>query len=135
MNLQLDENGSVVISNGQIQVVSGGEEVRQRLFVRLHTGRGEWPLDITEFIDWSRILVKAPQYGVIEALFKAEILETRGVVRLERFEFSPTEDERGIRLDFTALAEDGSTVEARLFAADDPDTPNGLAMLLAAHVL
>lgn len=51
-------NGDVVIKNGEIQMVSGAELLRQTVETVLNTNKGEWFFDIDEGITFSNILGK-----------------------------------------------------------------------------
>lgn len=55
----LDENGDLLIKNGEIQMVSGAELTQQKVKTVLSTNKGEWSLNVDEGIDFKNILGKS----------------------------------------------------------------------------
>jgi hypothetical protein len=87
MDLKLDDDHDLAIENNAVVLVSGAQEVRQRLIERLLTFQGEWFLDTTIGVPYYQdILKKAVDAAVIEAIFKTEIIETPGILELLDFD-------------------------------------------------
>lgn len=63
---KLDQSGDVVISNGDIVLVSGVELVAQTVRQVIGTNLGEWLGDEEEGIDFYVILTKNPNYELIQ---------------------------------------------------------------------
>lgn len=75
MDLKFDND--LVIENGDIQTVSGADEIGQRIRDRLLTFKGEWFLDLSYGPDYrADILVKNPSINVVTAVLKKEILKS-----------------------------------------------------------
>lgn len=75
--LKLDDNGSLVFP---LQLVTGAQEVIQRVEVRLRTFAGEWILDETvgvPWLEWSS--TKEPPDDEIAAVVVREIEDIEGV--------------------------------------------------------
>jgi hypothetical protein len=82
MAKQLKLNGSwdLEISNYQLQIVSGADQVAQHIKERLQTFLGEWFLDVTIGFDYfGQVLVKNPDLDTIHAMALNIISSTAGV--------------------------------------------------------
>lgn len=55
------KDGDLLIENGDIQIVTGAELIRQTAEMVLGTNKGEFPLNIDEGIDFSNIFGTAQQ--------------------------------------------------------------------------
>lgn len=84
-------------ANGDLEMVSDGEEVVQHIQQRLRTYLGEWPYDLSVGVPWFQQILGARsnyQRGFSEQVLKTEILETPGVTRFVYFDFSFNEANR-----------------------------------------
>ena len=82
-NLLLTIDGDLDFSSGGLQIVTGTEEIAQKLFVRLQFFLGEWFLDRRQGIPYfTKILIKSPDLVVIQGIFREAILTTPGVESL-----------------------------------------------------
>ena len=96
-------DGDLSMTNNQLDLVTGQEEIRQLSIQTLKTFLTEWFLDTTIGIPYFDIFEKGVNADAIEALFITEILETLGVVRLLDFELTiPDLATRELQLDYEA---------------------------------
>lgn len=101
-------SGDLVISGNSLVLVTGEDEVRQRVEQRLRMVRGEWFLDVTAGLPWfSDIFVKGQAQSVVEALIKREILQTPGVRVLNKFELTVDKATREARITAEIIGTDG----------------------------
>jgi hypothetical protein len=81
-DLHFDATGNLVLVNDALAV---GQHVRQRL----KTFQGEWFLDITAGTPWlDQILGRHYDPALAEAIVKAEIMNTGGVIAITSFSVS-----------------------------------------------
>lgn len=107
----LDNTGDVVIRNNEIQMVSGDELVRQTLQSVLSTNKGEWFLNEDEGINFRNILVKNPSEDEIKNEIFNGLLQIDDTFLMESFNMSLDTSKRLLTVDFTAVNEDGQTVQ------------------------
>ena len=106
MDIKLDSDGDIEIAKNDVSLIDGAESIRQHLDIRLNTHLGEWLFDTRVGVPWIRdILVKRPDYKIIEDILKTKIIETPGVTGILEF-FFETQD-RVVTLNFTANTDDG----------------------------
>jgi len=68
------------IANYDLQLVSGVDQVRQKIECRLQFFFGEWFLDNTQGVKlYETVFVKNPNLSLIASTFRAAILETKDV--------------------------------------------------------
>jgi hypothetical protein len=113
-------DGDLRFENGDIAFVSGADQVRQRVLIRLRRSLGEWAYNIRLGLPWiEQILVKNPDLATIRSLLLAEIIATPGVLQVRALELELTA-ERQLVFTWSALVEDdagasefidGSTVD------------------------
>ena len=110
LQLSLTEH-DLVIENHDLQLIDGDDEIRQRLKTRLLLFRGEWFLDTTVGVPYYQdILVKNPNLGNVDAIFKAEILDTVGVNQLIEYQSEYDNSLRKLNVTFTVSTENGTTI-------------------------
>lgn len=89
-DLHLDDKGNLVL-------VFGGEAVAQHVRQRLMTYEGEWFLDRAVGVPWLRdILGEQYDPALAEAVIKAEILDSDGVVDINSFSVRFDRSSRGL---------------------------------------
>lgn len=107
------DDGDIQITNNGFTLVTGKAQIRQRLINNLRTFFGEWFLDLTLGVPYFQLIFeKGTSPEIIEALIKDAILDTEGIIALDRFE--PLDYDPGTRLltvDFTARTVDDETIE------------------------
>lgn len=120
--LQVDaENpivGDLYFKNGNIRLTETlAEEVAQELYIRLRFFKGEWFLDTTQGLPYLQsILGKKTPLGILSQIFKRVITTCPGVKSLLSFALTRLPN-RGLRVDFAALLNDGTVLTATDFAA------------------
>lgn len=106
-NLKLDATGDLDFSTGNLELITGIEEIRQKLTVRLQFLLGEWVLDQRLGMPYvGNILVKNPNFSVIRSIFRQAILKTPGVESLTRLVFNFDAATRNLRVTFQAIITD-----------------------------
>lgn len=81
---RLDENGDIVTRGSQF--FGGREEIAQTVRTRLALYLGEYFRDITDGTPWyEQILGKFASLDTVEAVLRARIANTPGVIRLTSF--------------------------------------------------
>lgn len=82
-DIALDDDGDLSVSGGDLQLVSGADAIVQAVRIRLQFFRGEWFLDVDAGVPYFQdVLVKNPDPNVLQAVFRAAILETPGISEL-----------------------------------------------------
>ncbi len=107
-SLQLDDNGDLEITNNSLTLTDGVGAIEQHLLVKFRLFLGEWFLDTSLGVPYySDILIKNPSFVVVSEILKNVILETSGVLSLQKFEFDFDSATREATLTFKALTDDG----------------------------
>lgn len=89
IDLKLDSSHDLAIENFDLVLVSGVDQVIQKIGIRLKFFLGEWFLDISVGLPYySNVLKKDFDVGLLESSFKAQILGTPGVDSLSEFDLS-----------------------------------------------
>ena len=85
----LDSNNDLIVSSGQFKLVEEGAEVVQHVRTRLQFYMEEWFLNLDSGVPYfQQIFVKPANLSNIESIFKSEILNTSGVLKLTEFTMS-----------------------------------------------
>lgn len=107
-DILLDDDNDIDITNNDLTLVTGVDEVRQRLLQNLRTFQGEWFLNLDAGVSyWQDILKKNPKPDVVSTVLKDAILSTPGVIDLLRFDFEIDTGARELSVDFTVQASEG----------------------------
>lgn len=103
---RLDENGDI-ITRGQI-FMGGREGVAQTIQTRLRLFLGEYFRDVLDGTPWFQsILGKFENLNAVEAILRARIVQTPGVVRLLSFNLDYNLDLRTITVSSFVLTQFG----------------------------
>ena len=106
-DLQITDNNLV------LSVTNSNAEIEQRLQQNLQFFLGEWFLNTALGIPWlEMVFVKGVAASLIEAVFKEAILNTQGVIGLERFdplEYEPSS--RELTVNFTVRTVNSELIE------------------------
>lgn len=114
-DLALDPaTNDLAVTDGDLALVHGVADVRQRVVLALRKLAGEWYLDRTEGIPYlEAVLVRDPNVAAIDAIFRAEIASVHGVLAITSFASTYDAAARSYSFEFTALSTDGEfTVSA-----------------------
>lgn len=108
-DLAIDINtGDLILEDGDINLNSGLEAIRQNLQARLSFFLGEWFLDVDSGVPYYQdVLKKNPDPVVLDGVFKDAILGTPGVLGLEEFDMQLDTSLRQLKLIFKARSTDG----------------------------
>jgi len=106
-------NGDIAITNNSLTLVTGPDDVKQRLGQRLRTFYGEWFLNTDRGVTWIKdIMIKNPNITMVEGILKRQINNTPGVLELIKFDLTYDSSAREMMLNFTARSTEGEvTVE------------------------
>lgn len=112
LDLKLNKDThDLLITNGDLSLVEKSEQIAQNLKIRLQFFSGEWFLDTTKGLPfYSDILVKNPNIPDVDALIKAEILDTPGVLELLEFISSYTNASRTYSINFKVRVENNEDI-------------------------
>lgn len=100
-DLKIGVDGDLEIKNGNLQLTSGDDAVRQHLQQRLRTFLGEWFLDLDVGVPYFQdILVKNPNVNQVDGILKQTILTTPGVVELVSFTMNSDPTARTLMVEF-----------------------------------
>lgn len=106
VDLKLDvTTHDLVITDHDLELVAGADEVAQHLRVGLRLFRGEWYLDDEAGVPYYRhVLINAPSSRVIEALFRQEILGDVDIEALTEFTLTADTATRQLYVTFRAVS-------------------------------
>lgn len=107
-DIKLDANWDIDTSQPDLQLTTGVDAIQQHLTQRLKTFMNEWFLNYNIGIPYfEQILIKNPNYVIIDSVFKKEILETPGVIELLEFDLDLNTSTRLLSLTFKAITSEG----------------------------
>lgn len=111
-DLKLDSTHDLAIENFDLVLVSGPDEIAQRLRIKLQMFLGEYYLDTSFGVPYyEEILKKVPNTNTVEAELRGAILETEGVSRLISFDLDLNGSSRELSLSFVAETNSGGNIE------------------------
>ena len=115
---KLDQDGDVVITNNQIELVEGVELIAQTLRQVIGTNLGEWFGDEDEGVDFYAILTKNPNYDLVQDTIDTavqKVADSLGV-ELETSEYSYETQGRQLHITFTITlnGEESAEIEVTL---------------------
>ncbi len=86
--LQVDATtGEMTRTNGQLQRITGEEEIAQHVRIRFRLFRGEVPMDLSKGMQFVEVIFKKGSTEIaIDGEFRSVALETPGVVAVESME-------------------------------------------------
>lgn len=108
LDLDILDTGDLRIAGGDLQLISGVDQIRQRVLIRLRRQLGEWAYNISLGLPWiEQILIKNPDLAAIRSLLIAEIATTPGVLQVRTLQLELTR-ERQLVFSWAALVESAS---------------------------
>ena len=87
-DLKLDDSGDLHLDGADLALVAGGAAIAQAVKVRLSFFAAEWFLDESVGLPFfESILVKSPNFILVQDLIRTEIENTPGVAAIEELDF------------------------------------------------
>lgn len=109
MDIKLDNNLDLELTNNSFTLLEGFDAVRQHIEIRLRTFLGEWYLDTRIGMPYfEEFLIKNPNQLVMQARLREAIEETPGVASVNSIDFELDSTARTLSVDITG-ALDGDT--------------------------
>lgn len=107
----LDEAGDILISDGDLTLVSGIESIALNLRQNLRFFAAEWFLDERKGIPIiTEIGVKNPNLVIVQGVLVKAIINTTGVVELLEFNLNLSNPDRVLNVSFKVRTEFGELV-------------------------
>lgn len=115
IDFRLDESGDldVTTSPGDVSLVGGVDQARQRIQTRFQFLLGEFFADVREGFPWFDLFEKGTPLTRVSSMCRAALATCPDIVSVGRCEvarFDPTT--RGIVISYTCTLTDGTTVSA-----------------------
>jgi hypothetical protein len=95
----LDKNNDWTFGRGKASYKRESKAIAQNVFTRLRSFTNDWFLDIGHGIDWFNLL---GQYNTAPQIIRAverTVLQTEGVISVQRIEVVSRSKQRGIRIE------------------------------------
>lgn len=100
--------GDLVFDQGDLVINAGVDAVRQNVIQRLKTYLGEWFLNTQIGIPYyEQILIKNPSRGNVDGIFQNAILNTPGIVSLDKYKAVFDTQVRRYEVSFRATSTSG----------------------------
>jgi hypothetical protein len=117
-NLALDANGELVLSKGNLTLVSDGPAIQQAIQTQLRTFLGEWFLDdpVTPKIGvpyFQSVLVKNPNVGLLRKTFNDAILAVKGVKSVTELDLRYVSSTRSLTVVWRATTDSGLLISGQ----------------------
>lgn len=111
MDLKLDSNGDLDLTNGELSLVSGGERMAQQIRIRLRIFLGEWFLDQRQGMPWLQLILAVKPFPLefASTRIRQAILGVPGVLSVRNLIVSPDPSTRHLTVSFEAIG-DGEAV-------------------------
>lgn len=111
MDVLIDSITGDISVNSDLSLTEGTQAIEQHLRQRLQTFFQEWFLDKRIGIPYfEQVLVKNPDFVVVDSIFKREIIDTPGIEELVQFDFNFDKSLRELTLSFKARTIEGSVI-------------------------
>lgn len=102
---RLDSGKDWTFGKGPANYAINSEAIRQNVETRLLSFANDWFLDVTLNIDWFNILGNRNNEQTIKNEVTRVVLETEGVLTLDKYEIVVSEREATIKIKFTDIFE------------------------------
>jgi hypothetical protein len=110
VDIALDANGDIDLTNGEARIVTGNDAIAQHLRIRFKTFLGEWFADRRIGVPWRQVVfVKKPNMRLVRALIREVVATTPGVAAVEDLQVRIGSD-RVASISFTARAPNGDPI-------------------------
>jgi len=106
-SMKLDSNFDLVIQNNSFVLLNGRDAIAQHMRVRYSLFLGEWRYDTSVGVPYYQdVLIKNPQFVVVQEVLKKTALDTPGITDLYSFNFD-LNNSREAFLNLSAQSTDG----------------------------
>ena len=111
-SIKLNASGDIEIIDGNMSIARGSEALRQQLETRFRSFRGDWFLDTRIGMPYfQEILIKNPDFVAVRGIFREAILETPGVLEIQKFDLDFDGLTRRLSVSFSVRTEEGLILE------------------------
>ena len=110
-DILLGADGDIDLTGARLTLVSGPEELAQRIRLRLGLNRGEDPFDVSQGIPWLPDLAENASPEVLRSLIVSELESCPGVYTIDRVDVT---FDRAQRRASVILSVNQGTTEVRL---------------------
>lgn len=114
MNFLLDHSGDLVFRNGDLQMVSGKEEIIQAARIVLGTSLNEWFLDPDAGTNYDILLQKEPNEEAIREVIDEALEQIEQIQKVEGLHIRFDRENRMLHLSFSAITIDGEQIESEV---------------------
>jgi|SRR5579875_86942 len=107
------ETNDLLITNGDLSLVTGSDAIQQDLQQTLQMYLGEWFLDTTKGVPYKQyILVKNPNLDVVQGLLLDSARNVPGVIEIQDFSFNFDSSLRSASVSIVATNSNGEVIQA-----------------------
>ncbi|BFH11059.1 DUF2634 domain-containing protein [Paenibacillus melissococcoides] len=114
MNFRLDSTGDLIFADGELQMVSGPEEIAQAARVVLGTNLDEWFLDPDAGTSYDVLLQKQPNEEAIRETVYSALEQVEQIQKVDSIDIRFDKENRMLHIFFTATAVNGEKVESEV---------------------
>ena len=114
-DIKLDTAGDLEVAAGDLVLVSAADAIVQAVRIRLQFFKGEWYLDLDAGVPYYQsVLVKNPDPGVLQTVFRKALLETPGVLAVNALSLTQDRAARSLRVDYRVSTDVGELVSSEV---------------------
>ena len=112
-SLAINDNNDLCFKDYRLKLVSGNDEILQRVKIRLRFFKNEWFLNTEHGIPYYQDILgkKKVDINVVQSIFKENILDIEDINSIIEFELGYNSSNRQLILDFKATDIDGNIIE------------------------
>lgn len=115
MDLLLDESGDLALVDGDLVMVSGVDEIAQRLRIRLRLFAGEWFLAPDAGVPYfERILGQKISKAALLSILREQVLACPGVASIETLDADVDGARRSVTVTLSVTTDEGQPLAATL---------------------
>lgn len=106
IDIRMNAQGDMDTSAFDLHPITGGEQVAQRLQIKLRTLLGEVPLNTAAGVPWFEEILgsRPPALNRADAILREQILSTPEVESIEYLNIDFTASQRALAVDFKAIS-------------------------------
>lgn len=112
MDIQLNNDGDIDLSTGDLVLIDGVDEARQRVQIKLRFFKGEWFLAPSFGVPWFRdVLIKNPQTDVVRNLIVKAVESEAGVDKVTEIVLEYAPETRKLTISSLRALVDGEFID------------------------